>query len=425
MKNVVVLTGIMVVLCSLIRAQHAGVNPYPPGPFPDRVILNVTPNPSESLAVNWRTHDRIASGIAEIKEATANPAAPTKVIKVMAKTTTVPHRGIVANYHSAVFDGLKAQTRYMYRVGSGDFWSEWVHVKTAAHRGDPLSFLFLGDVQQGMRTFWPGVIREAYKQMPEANMILYAGDIVNRGFNDHEWGELFYGGDFIHRSIPAMMTPGNHEHADNEQGVNELTPLWRAQFSLPQNGPEGLEETCYYTDIQGVRFISLNTQAIWFGGAAMQKQIQWLEQLLTNNPNKWTCVLLHHPVYSVKSNRDNKNLRENFQPLFNKYKVDLVLQGHDHAYGRGKEKIPMPVNGDVSPTTYVVSMSGSKMYADDQPAWADRSGAHLQLYQLVTIEKNTLTFCAYTVTGEKFDGFKLVKRKKKNNKIIHLKLKSS
>jgi 3',5'-cyclic AMP phosphodiesterase CpdA len=153
----------------------------------------------------------------------------------------------------------------------------------------------------------------------------------------------------------------------------------------------------------------------------MQKQIDWLENILANNPNRWTCVVFHHPVYSVKANRDNENLREKFQPIFNKYKVDLVLQGHDHAYGRGMQKIPMPGTKNTSPTMYVVSMSGSKMYENDKPAWADKSGGHLQLYQLITVDSDILSYRSYTATGELFDAFELMKRTGKNNAVKNLK----
>lgn len=408
-----------IVALLLIADTYAQVeNPYPPSPFPDRIVLNVTQDPSTSLAVNWRTHDSVRAGAGEIIVAVSNPAEAAKAIRVKAQTEQVVHKEIAASYHAVQFSGLQPGTRYMYRVGDGNYWSEWFHVKTAGNANEPFSFIYLGDVQQGMRSFWPAVIRDAYAKVPDAKLIMYAGDIVNRGFNDHEWGELYYGGSFIHSTIPGMMSPGNHEHADNAEGVNELTPLWRAQFSLPQNGPQGLEETCYYTDVQGVRFISLNSQAIWFGGDGMQKQINWLEKVLSDNPNQWTCIIFHHPVYSVKANRDNTNLRENFQPIFNKYKVDLVLQGHDHAYGRGMEKIPMPEGEGTSPVMYVVSMCGAKMYEENNQPWMDKSGGHLQLYQVISVENKKLSYRSYTVTGELFDAFDLVKRKGRNNKLV-------
>ncbi len=198
--------------------------------------------------------------------------------------------------------------------------------------------------------------------------------------------------------------------------------MWKPQFALPKNGPEGLEETVYYADVQGVRFISLNSQAIWFGGEMMQRQIDWLHRILKENPNKWTCITFHHPVYSVSAKRDNKNLRENFQPLFEQYKVDLVLQGHDHAYGRGMKKIPMPFKkGAKSATMYVVSMSGSKMYDDKRQDWMDKEGADIQLYQIITVDGKKLSYEAYGVGGELFDAFDLVKVKGKNNKLVERK----
>ena len=68
-------------------------------------------------------------------------------------------------------------------------------------------------------------------------------------------------------------------------------------------------------------------------GEFLSVQAQWLEGLLAENPNKWTVVTFHHPMYSP-TGRDNKELRELWRPVFDRYGVDLVLTGHDHAYGR-------------------------------------------------------------------------------------------
>ena len=81
----------------------------------------------------------------------------------------------------------------------------------------------------------------------------------------------------------------------------------------------------------------------------------------------------------------------------------------------------MPDKSGTSPSMYVVSMSGSKMYANDEPLWADKSGGHVQLYQLITINGKKLCYRSYTVTGELFDAFDLIKRKGKNNKFKNLK----
>lgn len=415
----------LVVIASIIiyNATYAQseTNLYAPGPFPDRIFLNVTEDASTAIAVSWRTNVETRQSTLEIIEASSNPSVVKNAKSHAAVTEAFSLKNIHANYHSTRVTALQPNTTYMYRVGSGEYWSEWFHVKTAGKPGEKFSFIYLGDVQVGMRSLWPRVVRKAYTQVPDARLILYAGDIVNRGLNDHEWGELFYGGSFIHGSIPGLPSPGNHEHADNAEGVNVITSIWRPQFALPDNGPEGLEETVYYSDVQGVRFISLNSQAIWFGGELMQKQIDWLHKILKNNPNKWTCITFHHPVHSVNAKRDNKNLRENFQPIFDQYKVDLVLQGHDHAYGRGMKKITQSDKKTPSGTMYVVSMSGSKMYEKFDRDWMDKSGGDIQLYQIITVDANKLSYNSYSATGELFDAFDLIKSKGNNNKLVNRK----
>src|SRR5690625_8026401 len=96
-----------------------------------------------------------------------------------------------------------------------------------------------------------------------------------------------------------MRAPGNHDYGRGEE-VYDLSPFWKPQFTLPENGPAGLEETAYYTDIQGVRFISLDSYPLtdlelYVEDYPMEKleedlrkQAEWLENLLRNNPNKWT-----------------------------------------------------------------------------------------------------------------------------------------
>ena len=419
-KISVCVTIILLGVGTRMQAQSTATPAFPASPDPDRVVLNVTPELSNSVAISWRTCDTVKAGFAEIMPVTADPKETKNASRHSAKTEAFKLQNISVSYHSVSINNLVPNTTYMYRVGSGNHWSEWFHVKTASKSQDKVSFIYFGDVQVGIKPYWSRVIRQAYAKMPDANLVLYAGDIVNRGLNDHEWGELFYGGNFIHSMIPAMVSPGNHEHADNAKGENELTTLWRPQFNLPENGPAGLEETCYYSDVQGVRFISLNSQAIWFGGDLMEKQKTWLHSILKNNPNEWTCIVFHHPVYSVKANRDNTNMREQFQPIFDQYKVDLVLQGHDHAYARGMKNVPTPNKGQVSNTMYVVSMSGSKMYEENKQDWMDKTGGHIQLYQLITIEGNKLIYKSYTATGSLFDSFMLKKGKSGKNKLLDL-----
>src|SRR5690606_18410768 len=99
-----------------------------------------------------------------------------------------------------------------------------------------------------------------------------------------------------------------------------------------------------------------------------------------------------------------------------KYKVDLVLQGHDHTYGRGTNIPGGVIQKDRnSGTMYVVSVSGPKMYDLTTSRWMDRAASNTQLYQLISIEGNRLSYEAYTATGKLYDAFDLVKQKNKPN----------
>jgi hypothetical protein len=399
-------------LC-FVSAQSLN-NPFPAGANPDRIVLNITEMPSTSLAVTWRTCDSITDGFAEIMEASSNPADFSKAKQFIATPEALKFEDISVVYHSVVIKNLLPKTAYMYRVGNGKYRSEWFLVKTAGNPGDKLSFIYLGDVQVGIKSFWSQVIRQAFTKMPDANVVMYAGDIVNHANDDSEWGELFYGGSFIHSMIPGMMSTGNHEYAKSD---DKLSVFWRPQFTLPLNGPSGLEETCYFTDIQGVRFISLNSNQAEESEQDLESQKKWLEALLKNNPNKWTCVIFHHPIYSISANRDNPWMRDNFKPLFDKYKVDLVMQGHDHAYARGMKKIK--TSGiEFSGTMYVVSVSGAKMYQENQKPWMDKLGGHTQLYQLITVDGKQLSYKCYTATGKLYDSFKLIKQEGKKNRLV-------
>ncbi len=395
--------------------QNAG---KPATEIPDRIVLNVTADLSTSASVTWRTSSEIPAGAAQIAVADANPAFTETVRTLDAVTESLDFEDVKAHYHSVTFTDLRPHTTYVYRVGNGDHWSEWIQFKTAGKADDKLTFLYFGDVQARILPLWSQVVRRAYRMAPEARLALYAGDLVNRANRDVEWDEWFTAGGFIHSEIPVMPTPGNHDHGDTEAGEDLLSVFWRPQFTLPENGPAGLEESCYYIDVQGVRFISLNTERFDVSKADRKHQREWLEQVLASSPSKWNCVLMHHPVYSTKRNRDNKTLRKDLKPLFDKYRVDLVLQGHDHTYVRGMERIPMD-RGQTSGTMYVVSVSGPKL-SDVLPAdWMERTAGHTQLFHIVEVDGDTLRFKTFTATGECYDAFELHKTAGEANRLVN------
>ncbi|MEM9859709.1 MAG: metallophosphoesterase family protein [Bacteroidota bacterium] len=400
--------------------QIGNLDYYPPTPIPDRIILTLTESPSTSMAVNWRTSLAVNKALVQVAKADASPEFKNKSQLFEGETTALLTDRNGANYHSAVMTELEPETLYAYRVGNGVHWSEWIHFRTASSEPEPLSFLYFGDAQNDLKSMWSRVVRGAYSKMPEANFMIHAGDLINRANSDHEWGEWFYAGGWVHSSMPSIATPGNHEYYRNAERQSLLSKHWQPTFTLPENGPEGSEETVYYVDYQDTRIISLNSISLQISPQDSAAQVNWLKEVLKKNDQKWTVVTTHYPIYSSKRGRDNIGLRDALQPLFEKYKVDLVLQGHDHTYGRGTN---LPLGNQkttIGGPIYVVSVSGPKMYDIGLEDWMQRAASNTQLYQLIKIEDNKLRYEAYTVTGELYDAFELEKQKNGRNLFVDL-----
>jgi acid phosphatase type 7 len=168
--------------------------------------------------------------------------------------------------------------------------------------------------------------------------------------------------------------------------------------------------------------ISLDAEQIDESPMYARIQAQWLDSLLTNDPRPWTIVTLHYPFYSTNPKRDNPRLRELFKPIIDKHRVDLVLQGHDHAYGRGSvANDPMAESNRhrKSETVYVVSVSGPKMYEVSDDPWMERRGQYLQLFQRISLKDKRLTYEAFSADGQLYDSFQLDKGKDGINKLTN------
>lgn len=384
-----------------------------PGVLPDRIVLTWSTDPATSQAVTWRTAVEVPRGVAQITVAEAGPIIETTSRQLVASTVPLKTEINTAHYHSVNFEGLSPEIKYAYRVGDGVNWSEWFHFTTASPESKPFSFIYFGDAQNDLRARWSRVIREAYSDAPKAKFMIHAGDLVNRAEADHEWQEWHEAGAWINGMMPTIAVPGNHEMAKIDETSRRLSRHWGPQFAFPENGPEGVKETCYTLVYQGVRIIGLNSNEM------PHEQAEWLEKVLTDNKEKWVICTFHHPMFSTGEGRDNTELRALWKPILDKHRVDLVLQGHDHTYGRtgldtpvGNAKTDGVLNSTdmFSGTVYVVSVSGPKMYNVRRHAFMSRHAEDTQLYQIISVNGDKLHFEAYTAVGELYDAFTLTKQ---------------
>jgi hypothetical protein len=336
-------------------------------------------------------------------------------------------------------------------VGNSAKTSDTYRFTTAGEAGDPFSFIYFGDAQNDIAEKWSPVVAQAFQRFPDAVGTVNAGDLVDAGGDDSEWTEWFGAMNGYSQTRNVIAAPGNHEY-----GGDSFLKAWKSNFEFPGDGPVAdakatrnmtdgekqtvayeaqmqiaLAETAYYTDYQGVRFITLNASRseaiplmtpknlpechvacpnpteLW-----LTMQREWLDSVVRNNPGKWTVAVFHQPVFSASEGRDEADLRAAWLPVFERDDIDLVLMGHDHNYVRGY------VNADATKTpgittgpVYAIAVSGPKYYepapADDN-TWTQNGAtqvvhaAHTSTFQGITVSKDQIQY--ESVVAGKWDG---------------------
>lgn len=384
---------------------------------PSEIMLSIGGDPTSDYSVTWRTAKADTETVAQIIKTVANPKFGNEAVEV--KGTSRNDYGDSKNRtsHKVIFSGLEPNTLYSYRVGNGKEWSEWFQFKTAEKESNKFSFIYLGDVQNDIKSLGSRTLRQAYTHLgKEASFMLFAGDLVSRS-TDAYWSEFFYAGGWMFGSLPSVPTPGNHEY-NKVDDKRVFSDHWSSIYSMPQNAPyKEYQDRFYWFDYQGVRFISIDSPVFNENNKDLKEITEWFENTLKNNPNKWTIVFTHYPVYSCSAGRNNEAYRNLLRPILEKYGVDMVLQGHDHTYCRGFNE--SNIKGNVkNPPLYVVSVAGPKMYELNSNVWSEVTGKDTQLYQGITIDNQTLYYNSYDVTGKLFDSFRLEKDQNGVNKFI-------
>ena len=118
----------------------------------------------------------------------------------------------------------------------------------------------------------------------------------------------------------------------------------------------------YSFDKQGVHFVAMNTEEAFEPGSSQYKFIdQDLQSASSRSDVNWIIVYFHQPMYTSPSHHAPvSSLRNAYHPLFDKYDVDLVLQGHNHNYQRS---FPIEYNSK-DPSQPIVTSSENAVYND-------------------------------------------------------------
>ncbi|WP_199203290.1 metallophosphoesterase [Mycobacterium sp. shizuoka-1] len=182
-------------------------------------------------------------------------------------------------------------------------------------------------------------------------------------------------------TTPWMFATGNHdmEAAYPQHGYGGHL----ARLDFPGNGPAGCPSVYSFT-YGNVAVLSLDANDVSDEipantGYSKGAQNAWAEKTLAAhraNPDiDFIVCFFHHCAYStVSDHASDGGVRAAWVPLFDRYGVDLVLQGHNHAFERSdpmRAGAPTRVAGDkaiVYPETdgtvyYTVGSGGRRRYS--------------------------------------------------------------
>jgi 3',5'-cyclic AMP phosphodiesterase CpdA len=83
-------------------------------------------------------------------------------------------------------------------------------------------------------------------------------------------------------------------------------------------------------------------------------QTAWLRRSLSRSKARWRIAVFHHPAFTCGGYLSHSEVAARWVPLFERYRVRLVLSGHDHSYQRfaPRRGVRYVVHGGGSPRHY-------------------------------------------------------------------------
>lgn len=409
--KLVIVTSLMV----SVTIAGFGLMPQEANAAAEHITLTWTGDARTTQTVTWRTELSMVGGKVQYAE-----AAKAQVFPNLFKTRDAEVSGLATNagnmsIHSVTLIGLKPGTKYLYRVSDGETWSEVNHFTTSPSNPRPFKFLLFGDSQSMQYDVWSTTLHQAYRANPDAVFMSNVGDLVDVGLDYSQWQGWFDAGKGVIDNIPVVPVVGNHETYTGGKGFS-MPLLFTGQFRLPDNGPEELKGQVYSFDYGNVHFSVLDSQAgeeRKFVPNMIKDQQLWLEKDLKNTDKQWKIVLIHRPPYDNRSKDGNQYIRSSFVPIFDKYHVDVVFAGHDHAYTRSYPLHGGAVVESKVGTRYVTTgRSGTKTYSTTvAKEWNEffYNPQDAPNYVTVEVDPTRLTVKAFKQSGDLIDEWSINK----------------
>lgn len=384
------------------QAMAADVTPTPFGRH-----LAYGKDPQTQMAISWCQQGKVKNPFLRVGTDPSQLGAkvPAEVRHLHTSLTTVTTDQYYAH---ATLDHLLPDTQYYYVVGHDGHTpqaADAVGFRTAPSKRQPFTFTAYGD--QGNGTDAGRNIDTLSRIKPAFH--LHAGDIcyadssgggtIGDKYDPRVWDGFFKLNEKVAQSSPWMVTTGNHD-LEAYYSTNGYAGHV-ARFDFPGTGFDPVGAPSVYSFTHGnVAVVAVDSndhsyEIIGNQNYTQGRQAAWLEQQFTKfraDKNIDFIVCYHHYcAYSTTSNHaSDGKVREVFSALYDKYNIDLVIQGHNHVYERtdsvraNKVTAELPIGATHDPAKGVVYVTagsgGAGLYKFPAPdTYAGHETPHVEV----------------------------------------------
>lgn len=367
--------------------------------------IALTPGADET-ELNFAWCSKLAAGGAAVRIGRSPDLRDARTFYASFRVAAPPYRT-----NLVTVTGLEENTVYYYTYGTDGTWSEPAMYRTGT--SNAFEALFVTDVQissaekgsavlSGDARGWDHTLNTALSTHPDIRFVLSGGDQTNSGNHESEYA-AFLAPPAL-RSLPVATAVGNHDWMKLHNRYHFNNPN---EVLSPINAVFGRD---YYFAYGNALFIVLDTN----NHNALDHYDAVKAAVQARPDAMWRIVVMHHDIYGPGHHADNEEctkLRKYLVPVFDKFEIDAVLTGHDHAYARSYQmKGNEIVQGirtqdgkwiDPEGTVYFTggSASASKFYDwyDSSKQWwlASSFQERAAVYTVLSFEGNSLTFKAY------------------------------
>lgn len=237
--------------------------------------------------------------------------------------------------HEAKPAGLARGTCYRYTLDAdasiGSSSSSSARFCTARAPGDSIHFLAIGDTNPALGDSTKNVL--AHVVPKNFDFAIHGGDIEYYDSFIETWALWFPVMAPLLRQGAILPAIGNHDVGGKSGEPADKWTEYTARFF----GGAGFDGTDshYRFESGGVWFFAIDTEDALDPASV---QYQWLTSELQNASQqpgyRFSVVYMHRPFLTCGDTGDDTGALQPLTPIFDQYKVPLVVQAHMHGYER-------------------------------------------------------------------------------------------